>query len=148
MWKPFLWDTSQQICRWSFDVCFCYLGLPYVILSDNGSQFISQTMRSFTNMLSIAQTFSLRYHPQSNGVIENFHNPLKQMLANVTVNSPRTGIGTYQQFCSFIERYLRKTVAIVAISCFLVAVFEGLFPCRNISGCALIFPSRGLTTHT
>lgn len=60
---------------------FCQMGFPGIILSDNGSQFISYTMRSFTDMLSIAQTFSLRYHPQSNRVIENFHSTFKQMLA-------------------------------------------------------------------
>lgn len=68
---------------------FCQMGFPDIILSDNGSQFISYTMRSFTDMLSIAQTFSLRYHPQSNRVIENFHSTFKQMLAKVTAEFPQ-----------------------------------------------------------
>lgn len=36
------------------------------------------------DMLSVPQTFNSRYHHQLNGVIENFHNTLKQMLVKVT----------------------------------------------------------------
>lgn len=32
---------------------FCCMGFPDVILFDNGSQFVSRTMRGFTDMLSI-----------------------------------------------------------------------------------------------
>lgn len=49
---------------------FCRMGFLDVIPSNNGTQFISQTMHSFTDMLSIALTFSSRYHPQLNGVLE------------------------------------------------------------------------------
>lgn len=47
---------------------FFLMGFPDVILSDSGTQFVSRTMRPFTDMLSIAQTFSSKYHPQSNKV--------------------------------------------------------------------------------
>lgn len=67
---------------------FCRMGFPDVILSENGSQLISLTMRSFTDMLSIAQMFSSRHHPQSHSVIENFHTTLKHMLAKVTAEFP------------------------------------------------------------
>lgn len=63
---------------------FCHMGFPDVILSDNGTQFVSKTMQSFTDILGTAQTFSSRYHAQSNGILENFHHTLKQMVAKVT----------------------------------------------------------------
>lgn len=48
----------------------CRIGFHDVILSDNRPQFVSRTMRSFTDMLSINQTFSSRYHQQSNGMLK------------------------------------------------------------------------------
>lgn len=49
---------------------FCWKGFPDAILSNNGIHFISRTICSFTDMLSISQLFSSRHNPQSNGVIK------------------------------------------------------------------------------
>lgn len=75
---PLKYLTAEEVAD-TLILIFCRLGFPDVHLSEKASQFVSWTMRSFTDMLSNAQTFSSWYHPQSNGVIKNFHSSLKQM---------------------------------------------------------------------
>lgn len=60
---------------------FCRLGFPKAVLSDHGVQFVLEAMRSFTDLLSIAQTFSAIYNPRSNRLVENLNS---RLLAKVT----------------------------------------------------------------
>lgn len=64
------------------------MDFPNVILPGNGSQYVSQTMGDFTEMLSIAESFSSIYHAASNGIIERFHKCLKHMLYKMTSDFP------------------------------------------------------------
>lgn len=66
---PLKYTTASDIAECLFSI-FCRMGFPDVILSYNGTQFLSHSMRSFTNILSIAQTFNSVYHPSSNGIVE------------------------------------------------------------------------------
>lgn len=50
----------------------CRMGFSDVILSNTGSQFVSRTMRDFTDMLSIAESFIAINHAASNGITEGF----------------------------------------------------------------------------
>lgn len=79
--------TSLDVANALMSV-FCRMGFPDFILSDNGVQLVSRTMRGFTDLLSIAQTFCSRYHAMSHEIVEKFHRCLKQMLANVTAEFP------------------------------------------------------------
>lgn len=54
----------------------------------NGRQDITWKKLNTIDRISIAQTFSSRYHLQSNGGIENFHSTFKHMLAKVTEEVP------------------------------------------------------------
>ncbi len=51
-------------------------GVPAVITSDQGTQFTS----SLCSLLNIQHTQTTAYHPQSNGMVERFHHPLKDAL--------------------------------------------------------------------
>ena len=79
--------TSERICNSLLSV-FTRYGFPSVILSDNGTQFVSQITNAFNRMLEISQVFSARYHPQSNGCIERLNQTIKLMLKKVTVDKP------------------------------------------------------------
>ncbi len=62
-------------------VKFCTtFGLPKVIQSDQGTNFTSRIFRKAMNELNITHTVSSAYHPQSQGVIERFHQTLKTMI--------------------------------------------------------------------
>ena len=47
------------------------------LITDNGSQFISNDFRELTRLLEIEHTFASPGHPQSNGKLERFHRTLK-----------------------------------------------------------------------
>lgn len=80
--------TSEVIAESLYSI-FCRMGFLDIILSDNGSHFVSRTTKNFTDMLFIAQSFCSIYHAASNGVIEKFHHCLKQMLSKMTSEYPK-----------------------------------------------------------
>ncbi len=62
-------------------VKFCTtFGLPKIIQSDQGSNFMSRVFRKVMRELNIKHCVSSAYHPQSQGVLERFHQTLKSML--------------------------------------------------------------------
>jgi transposase InsO family protein len=68
---------------------FCRLGVPDEILSDQGTQFVSQCMREVTRLLSIKQLTTTPYHPMCNGLVEKFNGTLKQMLRRLCSEQPK-----------------------------------------------------------
>ena len=50
-----------------------HFGTPSVIMSDRGSQFVSELWRHFSTLLGIKLHPTTAYHPQANGLVERFH---------------------------------------------------------------------------
>ena len=59
---------------------FTLFGLPKVIQSDLGSNFTSNVFNQVVNELEIKHYTSSAYHPESQGVLERFHQTLKNMM--------------------------------------------------------------------
>ena len=59
---------------------FSRTGIPREILSDQGSNFMSALMQNLCSMLGIRKLKTTPYHPQANGLVENFNGTLKRML--------------------------------------------------------------------
>lgn len=57
------------------------LGSPLIILTDQGTNFMSLTLSHLKKRFNIASIRTSPYHPQSNGRLERFHSTLKAMLA-------------------------------------------------------------------
>ena len=55
-------------------------GLPTVIQSDRGTNFTSKTFSQILRLLKIRHNKSSARHPQSQGVLERFHQTYKSML--------------------------------------------------------------------
>ena len=55
-------------------------GSPQTLLSDNGSQFVSEFFMKVCEVLSVENTFTSTYHPQTNGQAERFNRSLTAML--------------------------------------------------------------------
>ncbi len=55
---------------------FSIFGLPKVIQTDQGSNFLSRVFNQTLKSLSIAHRVSSSYHPESQGAIERFHQTL------------------------------------------------------------------------
>ena len=68
---------------------FSRLGVPEEILSDLGTQFVSECMKEVTRLLSIKQLTTTPYHPMCNGLTEKFYGTMKSMLKRLCSEQPR-----------------------------------------------------------
>uniref|UniRef100_A0A673AE92 Gypsy retrotransposon integrase-like protein 1 n=1 Tax=Sphaeramia orbicularis TaxID=375764 RepID=A0A673AE92_9TELE len=60
---------------------FCTtFGLPKVIQTDQGTNFMSKVFAQVLEMLAVKHQVSSAYHPESQGALERFHQTLKTML--------------------------------------------------------------------
>ena len=68
---------------------FSRLGVPEEILSDLGTQFVSECMKEVMQLLSIKQLTTTPYHPMCNGLTEKFNGTMKSMLKRLYSEQPR-----------------------------------------------------------
>ena len=68
---------------------FCRMGCPSEVLSDCGTQFVSDLMTEVYRLLSVKSVTTTPYHPQSNGMVERFNGTLKSMLKKVAQEQPK-----------------------------------------------------------
>ena len=55
-------------------------GIPEKILSDMGSQFVTECIDDVTRLLNVRQLANAPYNPMCNGLVEKFNGTLKAML--------------------------------------------------------------------
>lgn len=59
---------------------FSIFGLPKIVQSDQGTNFMSNVFNQVMKTLAITHRTSSAYHPESQGALERFHQTLKSML--------------------------------------------------------------------
>ncbi|XP_070174729.1 uncharacterized protein [Littorina saxatilis] len=67
---------------------FSRMGCPQVIVSDCGTQFVSDLMMEIYRLLAIKSIHTSPYHAQANGLVERFNGTLKSMLQKVVQERP------------------------------------------------------------
>ena len=80
--------TAESVAEGLVSV-FCRVGIPKEILSDQGSQFMSEVMKEVNRLLSIKQLITAPYHPMCNGLVENLNGTLRGMLKKVCADQPK-----------------------------------------------------------
>lgn len=65
------------------------VGIPEEVISDQGTQFISDYMKEFTRLLGMRQLPTSPYHAMANGLVEKFNGTLKSMLKKLCAKEPR-----------------------------------------------------------
>ena len=74
--------------RFLVDNVVTRFGYPKILLSDEGIQFVNQTISAMTEEFQIHHKKSTPYHPQANGAFEAFNNVLEHALTKAcNVNS-------------------------------------------------------------
>jgi hypothetical protein len=68
---------------------FTRVGFPGEILSDRGSQFVSDLMKEVNRLLSIKSLTTTPYHPSCNGLVERFNSTLKKILKKLCSDCPK-----------------------------------------------------------
>ena len=61
-------------------------GPPKSLLSDNGSQFISEIFRHYARTHGTKQLFASPYYPECNGMVERLHRWIKERLCLISVD--------------------------------------------------------------
>jgi len=71
--------TAMEVVRCLIEV-FTQYGFPDELLSDCGTEFLSELTQIFLLEIQVWQMKTSPYHPQTNGCLERFHRTLKGML--------------------------------------------------------------------
>ena len=80
--------TAQTVIK-ALIKFFTSYGLPKVVQSDQGSNFMSKLFKQVLQQLGIKHSTSSAYHPESQGALERFHQTLKTMLKTFCHESPK-----------------------------------------------------------
>ena len=74
-------SISAESCVHAFiSAWVARFGVPAVLTSDRGSQFMSSMWTGVCSVLGISASTTTSFHPQSNGMVERFHRSLKSSL--------------------------------------------------------------------
>ncbi|XP_064649953.1 uncharacterized protein LOC135501648 [Lineus longissimus] len=68
---------------------FSRVGIPPEVLSDLGTQFVSDLMKEVSRLLSFSQLTTTPYHLMCNGLVEKFNGTLKSMLRRMCSERPK-----------------------------------------------------------
>ncbi|KAG1955346.1 gag-pol fusion protein [Pimephales promelas] len=71
--------TAKQIAAALLNF-FSHVGIPKVVLTDQGPNFMSRTLKQVYQLLGIKRVRTTPYHPQTDGLVERFNQTLKGML--------------------------------------------------------------------
>ena len=73
-------NTSSKTIADALVQYFCRVRIPEELVSDQGSNFISNLMAQLYDQLGITKIQTSVYHPEANGLVERFNGTLKRML--------------------------------------------------------------------
>lgn len=73
-------QEANTVARALVENFICVFGAPKYILTDQGSNFISDVFKNVCKLLKITKLQTSAYHPQSNGALEKSHNTLVEFL--------------------------------------------------------------------
>ena len=88
---------SITVAEALIDIC-SRVGVPDEILTDLGTQFVSEIVEEVSRLFSIKLLRTTAYHSQCNGLVKCFNGTLRAMLCKITQKSQRPGIDIYRLF--------------------------------------------------
>ena len=79
---------------------FTKFGIPEIILTDQGTEFMSKLMQKFTTLFKVKHNVCTTYHPETNGALERSHGLLHAYLRHY-INENQTDWDQYIHFSMF-----------------------------------------------
>ena len=73
-------QCAQTIARLLVEEVICRHGAPQKLLSDRGTNFMSELVAEVCRLMNIKNLNTSGYHPQTDGLVERFHRTLIGML--------------------------------------------------------------------
>lgn len=93
-------QESQTIAKTFVNEFICKFALPQTILTDQGTNFLSQLMKSVSKLFKLKHMQTTAYHPQSNGSLERSHQTLIQYLRHF-INEKQTDWDNWLPMATF-----------------------------------------------
>jgi IS30 family transposase len=84
---PLKTQEAETVANALLDI-FSRMGVPQDILSDQGTNFMSDLMTELCRFLKIQKLSSTPYHPMANGSVTKFNGVLKKMLKAYSQSEP------------------------------------------------------------
>ena len=91
------------------------MGIPREILTDQGSNFMSQLLVELYLLLHVKPIRTSPYHPQTDGLVERFNQTLKSMLRKTTAIDGKDW--------DKLERYPRRRQGFPPSSSYMVGMY-------------------------
>ena len=79
-------QTAVTIAKLLVEHIVCRHGVPAKLLSDRGTNFLSELLHDVYHLLGIKKLNTTAYHPQTDGLVERFNRTLTDMLAKTSAN--------------------------------------------------------------
>ena len=71
---------AETVVRLLIDEIFARFGVPRIILTDRGSEFLSRFCRILYKMTNVKKLTTTAYHPQTNGMVERMNQTISAKL--------------------------------------------------------------------
>ena len=96
-------QTSETIVRLLIDHVICCHGVTQAMISDRGPNLLSTLVQNVCEMAGMQKLNTTAYHPQAEGLVENFNRTLQASLPNMLWSLVWTGMNTSIICSSYIE---------------------------------------------
>ena len=83
---PLLNKEASTVARAFFERWICRFGVPTVIISDRGKEFLNSVMQHLTKWLGATHDKTSPYHPQTNASAECYNRTMKAYLTAMLGN--------------------------------------------------------------
>lgn len=91
---------ATTVARAFVECCVCIFGIPTSILTDCGTNFLSDIFKAMCRLLDIEKSKTTPWHPQTNGFLERSHKTLKNYLRSfVDKDNNWDKLLCYSTFC-------------------------------------------------
>jgi hypothetical protein len=84
--------SAETTTHLLFEKVITRLGCPRILMSDQGTHFINNTIKAMNEEFEVYHLKSTPYHPQANGTIEAFNKILDTSLINISMSTEMIGI--------------------------------------------------------
>jgi len=102
-------QTARTVAEKFVTEIICKHGTPKKLITDQGSNFLSELFIEICKLLHISKLNTSAYHPQTNGVVERSHRTLMNYLSHY-VNKEQTDWDVWIPFALFAYRVTPHSV--------------------------------------
>ena len=82
--RPVPAQTAAAAAHFFYEQIVMRHGAPRVLISDQGTQFLSELMQKLLNLLGVEHRTTTAYHLQTNGLTERYNGVIKEAISHYT----------------------------------------------------------------